>query len=305
MSKYAIELENVHKYFGSIRALDGLSIQIPDGVISGLVGPNGAGKTTAYAVIAGFLKPKSGKIDVLGRGSFSPRKHRGKFSILPQDCELSPHVGVKSLLVHFARLQGLSKRDAKKDADRVLDEVGLRDRSKMRLRQLSHGMRRRIAVAQALIGSPKLILLDEPTSGLDPKLVVQLRDVFLAQKGKATLMISSHVLSELEQTCDHIVFMHKGRATRQGSIKEITNTGSLIRYKLLSSPPRDALIAKLPQAKLSWENNQLTVVTDSDLSIHQVNAKILPILLEHNIGIEEVRAGQSLEETFMADHKTT
>src|SRR5690606_33106172 len=162
--------------------------------------------------------PDAGEIDLLGRGPLSPQQHPGSLTMLPQDCELSPHVTLRQLLTHYARLQGATAAEAALDVTARLDEVAPRHRAGARIKTLSHGMRRRVAIAQALLGQPELVLLDEPTSGLDPELVVRMRDVFASHRRKRTLVVSSHNLLELEALCDHVVFIERGRCTRTGSM---------------------------------------------------------------------------------------
>ena len=160
----ALVVDAVCKRYGARVALDRLSFEVPAGGITGLVGANGAGKTTCFGVVAGLLKPDAGHVDVLGRGAFQAQRHAGLLGLLPQDAELAPHARVVDLLVYFARLQGSSRGLAAREAARVLELLSLADRARSRVRELSHGMRRRVAVAQALLGKPQLVLLDEPTS---------------------------------------------------------------------------------------------------------------------------------------------
>ncbi|HEY8430680.1 MAG TPA: ABC transporter ATP-binding protein, partial [Sandaracinaceae bacterium] len=218
MSRFALRLAGVRKRYGRTVALDGVDLDVPRGALVGLVGPNGAGKTTLFGIVSGAVRPDAGTVDVLGEGPFDPARHAGRVTVLPQDCELSPHSSARQLLVFYARLAGATKREAERDADRVLDLVRLSDRAGDRVRQLSHGMRRRLAVAQALLGAPELVLLDEPTGGLDPHLVVEMRELLRSQRGERTLVVSSHILADLEQTCDHVVFLERGRVLESGQL---------------------------------------------------------------------------------------
>ena len=305
----AILLRGVAKAYGKNRALDSLTLEIPRGVVCGLVGPNGAGKTTTYGVVGGYVRPDAGEVSILGAGPFDPLRHAGRVTLLPQDCELSPHMPVRELLVHLARLQGLSSRDARRDADRVLDLVDLTDRAGHRIRQLSHGMRRRVAVAQAFLGSPELILLDEPTSGLDPAQVVRLRDLFRAQKGQRTLVISSHILAELEATCDHVVLMERGRCIRQGPLSEITAQRALVRVSLAALPPTDAALdalrAQLPDLEIRTAPavQELIFTARGELDAAGINRLALPALLGAGLDVLDVRRGQSLEAAFLSERR--
>ena len=232
MSRFALRLKGVIKRYGKTRALDGLTLDVPSGALMGLVGPNGAGKTTTFGVVSGAVRADAGQVDVLGQGAFDPVRHAGRLTVLPQDCALNPSSSARQILSFHARLQGLTLQAATREADRVLDLVHLADRSGARVGQLSHGMKRRLAVAQALLGDPELVLLDEPTGGLDPHLVVAMREILSAQRGLRTVVVSSHILADLEATCDHVAFMEDGRCTRSGPVAEVTRRGALVRVQL-------------------------------------------------------------------------
>lgn len=300
----ALTLSGVVKSYGDKRALNELSLSVPEGVVCGLIGPNGAGKTTTFGVIGGYIQPDAGTVDILQSGPFDPAVHSGRMTLLPQDCTLSPYMSVREILVYLARLQGLSRDDARRDARRVLELVDLADRAEERVQQLSHGMRRRVATAQAFLGDPAIILLDEPTSGLDPDQVVRLRDLFRSQRRQRTLIISSHILSELEATCDHVIFMENGRCTHQGPIDEMTGRGVLIRVQVGSHPPLEQLATALPDLRIRLASfdpqggGELLIQADSQTSTGALNARVLPVLLEAGVVILEVHQGNSLEATF-------
>ena len=292
----ALRIAGVHKAYGSIQALRGLDIDIPRGVVCGLVGPNGAGKTTTFGIVGGVLSPDRGEVSLLGDGPFDPATHRGRVTLLPQDCELNPHTSVRDLLVFYARLQGASRQDARRDADRCLELVDLHERASHRIKQLSHGMRRRVAVAQAFLGEPELVLLDEPTSGLDPTQVIRLRELFRDQRGQRTLIISSHVLGELEATCDFVVMMEQGRCVLSGTMEEVTQVGERVAIRIVGAPPLDALA----DLDVQVDGDLLVVTGQPGTPVHELNARILAILLEHGVGVEEIRRGQSLEQRWLS-----
>ncbi len=294
-SKFAVRAHGVFKRYGKLNALDGLSVDIPRGSITGLIGPNGAGKTTAFSIFAGLIHPDAGSLDILGMGPFDPARHAGKVTVVPQDCELAPHSTVREILVHFAQLQGLTRGAADRDTDRILARVGLGDRQRAKMHQLSHGMKRRVAVGQALLGKPELVLLDEPTNGLDPELVLQMRELILAQHGERTLIVSSHNLAELENVCDHVVFMQKGRLVLSGSLSEVTQRAARISYEL-----ETPIAFELPGVHILARGNTLQIEGPSGMSVADVNQMVIPRLLEAGARLVEVRPGKSLEEAYMA-----
>lgn len=295
----AASFTKVTKNYGRHTALREASFSIPQGVICGLIGPNGAGKTTTMGVLAGLLRPQSGNVDVLGQGAFSIAKHAGRIGIMPQDSVPSPHAPISDSLVFYARLQGMSPKSARQEADTWLGRVQLKDRAHSRYTALSHGMRRRFSVAQAMLGTPELILLDEPTSGLDPELVVEIRNLILELRGQCTVLVSSHILSELESMCDHAIFLERGECVREGAMTQITGQGAVTRYRLDQEPNLAALEGALADCKLNWKAPYLTVRAPGTHKIEQLNAVCLRHLLDAGIGITELTSGDSLESAYM------
>lgn len=296
----AVVLERVVKRYGRTLALNGLSLIIPRGSVCALIGPNGSGKTTTMGVIAGLLQIESGRVDVLGKGRFSAKEHSGRVSLMPQDAAPSTHVSLVDNLRYYAELQGLGASEAENEALARLEQVRLHDRARSRYNELSHGMRRRFSVAQALLGSPELILLDEPTSGLDPELVVQIRELIISHRGSATLLISSHVLSELENTCDHAVFVEAGQVVREGPMSQLKGTSKIVHYTLTAQPDMVALGVQLQACTLSWQAPTLIVNAPASQPLETTNELCLGALLAQKVGILRVEPGQSLEAAYMA-----
>ncbi|MCK6533371.1 MAG: ABC transporter ATP-binding protein [Polyangiaceae bacterium] len=298
----ALKIRGLRKSYGRTVALDGLDVTIPKGAICGFIGPNGAGKTTTFGIVGGLIRADSGEVDILGKGSLAPQAHPGLFTMLPQDCELSPHVSLRQLLTHYGRLQGLTAGEARKEVDARLDEVALTDRAEARIKTLSHGMRRRVAIAQALLGSPKLVLLDEPTSGLDPELVLRMRDVFASHRGKRTLVVSSHNLLELEALCDHVVFIHGGRCTRAGTMAEVTEQGLIMRYTVEKNVDVTPLEQAQAGLEMAWEGTTLIVRGSGSWTAPTINAAVVPFLFHVSAGLLEIRRGKSLEDAYRQIH---
>jgi len=295
----AVVLDQVVKRYGQQRALNGLTMMVPKGAICALIGPNGCGKTTTMGVIAGLLKVESGSVDVLGGGPFDAKAHAGRVSLMPQDANPSLHVPIVECLRFYAELQGMEREQAKRSAIDCLAKVQLSERVSAHFGQLSHGMRRRFSIAQALLGNPELILLDEPTSGLDPELVVQIRELIVRQRGEATLLVSSHILSELETMCDYAIFMEQGRVIRQGTMGELISVGSIVRYTLARVPDMGAIELGMQGCTLEWQAPILTVRAPKSQTVEDTNAKCLRLLLDQSVGILEVGTGQSLEAAYM------
>jgi len=302
-NRAALVLEGVVKRYGTLRktlALDGVSFQVPRGSVCGLIGPNGAGKTTVFASICGQLRLDAGRIDILGGGPFDVERLKGRIGLLPQDAELGLSHTPQELLVHLGRLQGLGLADAREQAVRGLHDVDLADRAENRIGTLSHGMRRRLAIATALLGHPELVLLDEPMSGLDPAQVRTLRQLVVAQRGRRTMVISSHNLAELEQVCDHVVLIDRGRCTLAGPIAEVTGRAMVLSWTLGTGDlDLVALGQALPGHEVHREDGALTVVCPPDGDLDDTARVVARHLVEADIAIREVRRGLSLERSYL------
>jgi ABC-2 type transport system ATP-binding protein len=301
----ALVFESVVKRFGRRLALDAFNMRVPRGITCGLVGSNGAGKTTSIAIATGLLSCNSGSVNILGDGPFDPAKHSGRVSMMPQDSELPLYARVRDILTFYAQLQGIDRKNIKHDVERVIEWVHLADRADDPVRTLSHGMRRRIVVAQAFLGTPELVILDEPLSGLDPREVVNIRKLLQRRPEQQTVIISSHNLHELELVCDHIAFIEKGKLVRQDSMDEITGRRQVIHYTLspgqaLSTTPLSAL---LPDATIAIEENGTVLSCEYSGSEHcdaDINRVVLNHLLANEIEILEVRCGKNLESVYMS-----
>jgi ABC-2 type transport system ATP-binding protein len=295
-TKPVLRLRGVEKRYGKTVALDGLDLTIPAGSVFGLIGPNGAGKTTTFGIVGGYVRADAGTVDILGLGAFDPARHAGRLSLLPQDAELNREATAHELCTHYGRLQQMSVAEARREADRVIELVALGDRATSRMSELSHGMRRRVAIGQALIGNPELVLLDEPTSGLDPELVVHIRELFASQRGRRTLVLSSHNLAELEAICDHVAFIQRGRCHKSGSLESVTQRGTEMRF-LLEAPVE---VDEPAGIGVEWQGNVLTARSHS-LAASEINQRMLRALLAKGARIIEVRQGRSLEAAYLSD----
>ena len=218
-----IQCNNITKRYGSNLALDDVSLSLEAGTPIALIGPNGAGKTTLFSLLCGFLRATSGDVKIMGYAPSDSKLH-GRLAALPQDANLDPRFTIGHQLVLLARLQGMSSSVANKEVRRVLDKVGLPEVIATKPEALSHGMRKRVMLAQALMGSPELILLDEPTAGLDPPNVKVMRSLIAEAANNATFIISSHNLDELEKVCQSVVHLEKGKLKEVVDIAQSRST---------------------------------------------------------------------------------
>jgi ABC-type multidrug transport system ATPase subunit len=299
---YAIETTDLVKRYGKRRALDGLSLAVPRFAVLGLIGPNGAGKTTWMMSVAGFLRPASGTINLLGGGPFEPAVHCGRITILPQDSELPLESRPMELLVHYGLLQGLTQQESARSAAAMLAEVHLGDRLNSPIRTLSHGMRKRVMIAQCFIGFPEVVLLDEPLSGLDPREVAHMRSFLTRRRGRQTLVISSHNLHDIEVMCDHVAFVENGRTVRVATLEEVIGKASTLVYQLTAEPADFTVLASaLPEAVLTFDTATCSLICRYDprkCGPEEINGRLLPALLPQ-CGITTVTCGASLETEYL------
>lgn len=299
----ALVTRNLVKRRGRYRVLDGLSLSVPRGSVMGLVGENGAGKTTWMMTVAGFLRIDSGEVDILGCGPFDAAVHGGRLAILPQDSELPLESTLEGALYRFGRIQGMTGDAARRSARQALTAVNLMDRAGAAVRTLSHGMRKRAMVAQCFVGDPEVVLLDEPLNGLDPVEAARLRTFIGSQRGRRTIVVSSHNLEDVERLCTHVALVSKGRLVKMDAISSFTSRTERIAYGL-SSEPKDlaSLREALPEGSFEWREKERTLVcsfpSNAD-GIADVNRRLLPALLSQT-DVVSVTPGQSLEEAFLS-----
>lgn len=295
MSESLIECQGLGKRYGNQTALDGVSLTLNAGEPIALVGPNGAGKTTLISLICGFIGKSAGQIKVLGEQPGSSALS-GQLAALPQDALLDPRLSVGRQLTFLARLQGMSSKAASADVRRVLETVDLLDSINTRPATLSHGMRKRIAIAQALLGAPRLVLLDEPTAGIDPPNAKMIRDLIREQSLATTFIVSSHNLDELERLCSTVVYLEKGRLISVGPVIDDT-AQSFITLRLADVPESEFLeaAAALPQIRQLSRGGQgdylIQAQNDMDASL-----ALMQLLNDRQWQYRLMSRGKSLEE---------
>lgn len=216
-------VDRITKQYGTKIVVDKMNLKLSKGV-TGLLGANGAGKTTLMRMMCGILKPDSGEISYDGH-DVSSEEYRNILGYLPQDFGYYPEFTGKDFLMYFSALKGLNKKAAKERTEEVLDLVGLTDMGKVKIKKYSGGMKQRLGIGQALINRPEILILDEPTVGLDPKERVRFRNL-IEELGKNTIvLLSTHIVSDIEHIADTVVMMRSGEIIWQGKWDE--NDGSL------------------------------------------------------------------------------
>ncbi len=302
----AVELKGVTKNYGRVRAVDNLSLAIPEGSLFGLIGPNGAGKTTTFALLSGFLRPNEGEIQVRGQTLSPGRPPVGSILALPQDAEMPDGKKVHASLVFLGRLGGMGADDAHARATQALARVGLTELADRKVRQLSHGQRRRVGIAQTLVGTNEVIILDEPTAGLDPRTAQELGGLIKSLHEDRTIILSSHNLQELEDLCSHAAILDRGHLVVSGTMDEIRGTGGLFTV-LLTGPVADAAavlqairaLDGVKDAEFSAAQDTLRVHADNAEGLDQLTNEVLRALMDAGATVKSVERGQRLTERFM------
>ncbi len=301
MTNTIIKTNDLAKSFGNQWALYGINLTIKKGVTTGLVGPNGAGKTTLFSLLCGFLKPTKGTIKILGHNP-DHADLRSKISILPQDAILLKAIPVGKQLSMLAELQGYKKQQAIEESDRVLELVNLSASRNKNADQLSHGMLKRIAIAQAFIGSPDLILLDEPTAGLDPSTTDGIKAVIRSLSGKTSIIISSHNLEVIEDLCQQVVILKEGRLHSHEKIADMTARTKALTFRLEKDPDNNikeifAELTMVTDVKLGKQGQHRLVVHFTDETGQMAEIEILKCLAQAGISYREMIRGERLQET--------
>jgi len=233
-----IRVDNLSKYYGGTRALGPVSFEIEDGETVGFLGLNGAGKTTALRVLACDLRPSGGVVSVDGIDAVArPHEVRKRVGFLPESPPLYGDMTVVDYLTFAGELRGMRRAEIKKRLPEVLDLTDLGDVDQSVISTLSHGYKQRVGVAQAIIHNPKLLILDEPTRGLDPVQIVEMRSLIHDLKKSHTVLISSHILTEISQTCDRLLILGKGRILGAGSEADLGAAESEIRQVTVAVRP--------------------------------------------------------------------
>ena len=239
-----IEVSHLTKQYGNHLAADDVSFTVADGQICGLLGPNGAGKSTIMNILTGYLSATSGQVTVAGH-PLPEEADAAKVCVgyLPEQPPLYPEMTVQEYLTFAAELKGVKKAERKEQVCRAARRTGLETVLPRLIRSLSKGYKQRVGIAQALLGSPRLIILDEPTVGLDPAQVIEIRKL-IRELGRAhTVILSSHILSEVQAVCQQILILSKGHLAAAGSLEELTADGKSLEevfLELTDGEPEEA-----------------------------------------------------------------
>lgn len=222
-----IHVRHLTKYYGDYAAVRDVTFDVPRGKIVGFLGPNGAGKTTTMRILAGFLTATSGQATIDGCDVFwQPLQARQRIGYLPESCPLYPEMRVQEYLHFRAGIKGLHGGDARRRLDYVVGRCWLRDVQRQLIGTLSKGFRQRVGLADTLLADPPVLILDEPTVGLDPAQIRETRKLIRELGQQHTILLSTHILPEVEMTCDSVIIIDRGQVVASGALSELASQGS-------------------------------------------------------------------------------
>jgi ABC-2 type transport system ATP-binding protein len=302
----AIEARGLSKRFGPILALDGLDLAVPTGSVFGLLGPNGAGKTTTIRILTGLARPTAGSASVAGVavGLDEPTLHR-RVGYLDQDPRFYGWMKGRELLELVGRLHGLAGADLRSRVAEMLTRTGLVGAADRRIGGYSGGMRQRLGIAQAMLHRPDILFLDEPVSSLDPEGRRDLLELIAGLRGEATVVFSTHVLSDVERICDRVAILDRGRRVTEGPLEDLLAAHARPIFRLMPVPGQDAAVERLlghlqaatwsTEAAVDGGGIRVTV-SDADAAA----GAILPLVVESGVILESFeRARPTLEDVFL------
>lgn len=304
-----IEVKNVTKKYGKVVAVDNISFTIQDGEIIGLLGPNGAGKSTTMNMITGYIEPTEGTIIVDNYDmSKKPKKAKKEIGYMPEGVPLYTDMTVKEFITYMAEIKKINKKERKEKVEKIIEETGLKEVEKKITKNLSRGYKQRVSLAGALVGEPKILILDEPTVGLDPKQITEIRKLIKDLGKKHTVILSSHILSEVSQICQKVIIINKGKIvaidTPENLENKVSNKNSL--YVTVEDTENKIekvtkKIAEITKIELVKENEDKTkeyiIESNLDTDLRKI---LFQEFAKENITIFEMKkADTTLEDAFM------
>ena len=304
-----IEVKNVTKKYGKSVAVEDISFSINDGEIVGLLGPNGAGKSTTMNILTGYIEQTSGEVTIEGYNTLKkPRKAKKQIGYMPEGVPLYTDLTVKEFVTYMAELKQVNRKERKAKVQKVIEETGLKDVENKLTKNLSRGYKQRVSMAGALVGEPKILILDEPTVGLDPKQITEIRNL-IKELGKThTVILSSHILSEVSQICNKVIIINKGKIvaidTPENLEEKVSNNNCIYvtvedtENKINGIKDKIKDIQKLELIKENEDGTkQYMIEAQEDIDLRKT---IFSEFAKENITIFEMKkADTTLEDAFM------
>ncbi|MGE0361620.1 MAG: ABC transporter ATP-binding protein [Vicinamibacterales bacterium] len=304
-----IEVQHLTKRYGPFTAVDDVSFSVGSGEILGFLGPNGAGKTTTMRVITGYMPASEGSVTVAGHDVFAaPIEAKKRTGYLPETPPLYPDMTVRDYVTFVARLKGVPSREVRGRVDEVMKRTHVADMASRHCGKLSKGYKQRVGLAQALIHNPEVLVLDEPTAGLDPKQIIEARQLIKELGGSHTVVLSTHILPEVSQTCQRVVIINKGKVVAVDTPDNLTARlrGSETMFLQVHAPGADvaaalAGVAGVTRAQgTAGEGGVVAVEVDSERG-RDVRRELAAAVVSRGWGLLELRPMRmSLEDIFLS-----
>lgn len=304
-----IEVKNVTKKYGKFTAVDNISFTIKDGEIVGFLGPNGAGKSTTMNMITGFIEPTDGTIEVNGYDIMKKtKKAKKQIGYMPENVPLYMDLTVKEFVSYMAELKLVERKVRKEEVNQAIKETGLEEVQNKLIKNLSRGYKQRVSMAGALVGNPDVLILDEPTIGLDPKQIIEIRNLIKNLGKKHTVILSSHILSEISQICERVIIINKGKivaidtpANLEEKTKEQNILYVTVEDKEEKMPNIKGKIEDIKELEMIKDNEdgtkQYKIVSDTKKDVRKSLFEVLP---KEGITIFELKKAEStLEDAFI------
>lgn len=304
-----IEVKNVTKKYGKFTAVDNISFTVKDGEVVGFLGPNGAGKSTTMNMITGFIEPSEGTIEVNGYDIMKKtKKAKKQIGYMPENVPLYMDLTVKEFVSYMAELKLVERKVRKEEVSSAIKETGLEEVQNKLIKNLSRGYKQRVSMAGALVGNPDVLILDEPTVGLDPKQIIEIRNLIKNLGKKHTVILSSHILSEISQICERVIIINKGKivaidtpANLEEKTKEQNILYVTVEDKEEKMPNIKEKIEDIKELEMVKDNEdgtkQYKIVSDAKKDVRKSLFEVLP---KEGITIFELKKAEStLEDAFI------
>lgn len=304
-----IQVKDVTKKYGNFIAAKNLNFEIKHGEVIGLLGPNGAGKSTTMNMLTGFIEPSEGSIIINGKDIVKKaREAKKNIGYMPENVPLYLDLTVREFVTYMAELKLVQRKERKKQVEEIIKATGLEDVKNKLIRNLSRGYKQRVSMAGALVGKPEILVLDEPTVGLDPKQIIEIRELIKSLGKDHTVIISSHILSEISQICEKVIIINKGEIvaidTPENLEKLVNENNSIIvtvEDKENKMPELSEKVEEISKVELVKDNEdgtkQYVVFPKDDIDLRKTLFDVLP---KENITIFELRKSEAtLEEAFI------
>ena len=304
-----IQVKDVTKKYGNFIAVKNLNFEIKHGEVIGLLGPNGAGKSTTMNMLTGFIEPSEGSIIINGNDIVKKaREAKKNIGYMPENVPLYLDLTVREFVTYMAELKLVQRKERKKQVEEIIKATGLEDVKNKLIRNLSRGYKQRVSMAGALVGKPEILILDEPTVGLDPKQIIEIRELIKSLGKDHTVIISSHILSEISQICEKVIIINKGEIvaidTPENLEKLVNENNSIIvtvEDKENKMPELSEKVEEISKVELVKDNEdgtkQYVVFPKDDIDLRKTLFDVLP---KENITIFELRKSEAtLEEAFI------